>query len=41
MEQVINKRSGRGMERIFLLLVSALFAFIFFKLYTVLIKDFE
>jgi cell division protein FtsW (lipid II flippase) len=41
MEQVINKRSGRGMERIFLLLVSALFAFIFFKLYTVLKKDFE
>src|SRR5688500_16978375 len=41
MEQAIVKRKGRGMERIFVLLISALFAFIFFNLYSVLEKDFE
>jgi cell division protein FtsW (lipid II flippase) len=41
MEQVIYKRRGRGLERTFLLLISALMAFIFFQLYSVLEKDFE
>ena len=41
MEQAIVRRKGRSMERIFVLLISALFAFIFFKLYSVLKKDFE
>src|SRR5215203_2699295 len=41
MEQVKHKHSGRGMERIFLMFNSILFAFIFFQLFTVLKKDFE
>src|SRR5688572_23677186 len=41
MEQIKRKQSGRAMERIFLLFISILFAFIFFKLFTVLKKDFE
>ncbi len=41
MEQAITRRQGRGMERIFILLSAALFAFIFFKLYSVLQNDFE
>src|SRR5687768_4428794 len=41
MEQVKRKQISRGMERIFLLFISILFAFIFFKLFTVLKKDFE
>src|SRR5215204_5365045 len=41
MELVKHKHSGRGMERIFLMFISILFAFIFFQLFTVLKKDFE
>ena len=41
MEQVMQKSKGRALERTFLLLISVLMAFLFFKLYTVLEKDFE
>ena len=37
----MQKSKGRALERTFLLLISVLMAFLFFKLYTVLEKDFE
>src|SRR5215213_5543731 len=41
METRIHRKRSRGLERTFLLLISALMAFLFFRLYVVLEKDFE
>jgi cell division protein FtsW (lipid II flippase)/cell division protein FtsI/penicillin-binding protein 2 len=41
MENVRYRKAGRGLERTFIFLISALMAFLFFRLYAVLEKDWE
>jgi hypothetical protein len=41
METATHRKRSRGLERTFLLLISALMAFLFFRLYTVLENDFR